>query len=98
MAGLFLGFMVLPLALGILIAGLVRLVDTLRSRGSARLAQARSLAASAATGVVGLTATLAWLGLADGLNEDIRLSTLPALGCASCRSYASSSRDEADDR
>ena len=82
MAGLILGFMVLPLALGFLIAGLVRLVDTLRSRGSARSAQARSLGASAATGAVGLTATLTWLGLADGLNEDIRLSTVPALGCA----------------
>lgn len=82
MAGLIVGLMVLPLALGLLIAGLVRLVDTLRSRGSARSAQARSLGASAATGVVGLTATAAWLGLADGLSEDIRLSTLPALGCA----------------
>ena len=82
MAGLIVGAMVLPLALGLLVAGLVRLVDTLRSRGAARSAQARSLGASAATGVVGLTATLAWLGLADGLHEDIRLSTVPALGCA----------------
>ncbi|TPG14121.1 hypothetical protein [Pedococcus bigeumensis] len=82
MAGLMVGFMVLPLALGFLIAGLVRLANTVRSRGSARSAQARSLGASAATGVVGLTATVAWLGLARGLNEDIRLSTLPALGCA----------------
>ena len=82
MAGLIVGLMVLPLALGFLVAGLVRLVDTLRSRGSARAAQARSLAASVATGVGGLAATLAWLGLADGLHEDVRLSTLPALGCA----------------
>jgi hypothetical protein len=82
MAGLIVGFMVLPLVVGLLVAGLVRLVDTVQSQGSARSAQARSLAASAATGVVGLTATLAWLGLADGLDEDIRLSTLPALGCA----------------
>jgi hypothetical protein len=82
MAGLLVGFMVLPLALGLLVAGLVRLVDTLRSRGAVRSAQARSLGASAATGVVALTATLAWLGLADGLSEDVRLSTVPALGCA----------------
>src|SRR5690349_4432017 len=82
MAGLIVGFMVLPLALGLLVAGLVRLVDTLRSRGAARSAQARSLAASAATGVVGVAATVAWLGLADGLDEDVRLSTVPALGCA----------------
>ena len=82
MAGLIVGFMVLPLVVGIVVAGLVRLVDTVQSRGSARSAQARSLAASTATGVVGVTATLAWLGLAQGLNEDIRLSTLPALGCA----------------
>jgi hypothetical protein len=76
------GVLFLPVALGILIAGLVRLVDTLRSQGTARTAQARSLAASAATGVAGLVATLAWLGLASGLDLDLRLATLPALGCA----------------
>jgi hypothetical protein len=31
--------------------------------------------------VAGLAATVAWLGLASGLDLDIRLATLPALGC-----------------
>lgn len=76
------GLLFVPVALGILIAGVIRLVDTLQSHGAARTAQARSLAASAATGVAGLVATMAWLGLASGLDLDIRLATLPALGCA----------------
>jgi len=76
------GLLFVPLALGILIAGVVRLVDTLQSHGAARGAQARSLAASAATGVAGLAATLAWLGWASSLALNLRLATLPALGCA----------------
>src|SRR5690349_15180014 len=73
------GLLFLPVALGILIAGVIRLVDTVQSQGAARTAQARSLAASAATGVTGLVATLAWLGLASGLPLNLRLATLPAL-------------------
>jgi hypothetical protein len=75
------GLFFVPVALGILVAGVVRLVDTLRSHGAARAAQARSLAASAATGGAGLAATLAWLGWASSLDLDLRLATLPALGC-----------------
>lgn len=71
----------LPVALGILVAGVFRLVDTVRSHGTARAAQTRSLAASASTGLAGLAATLAWLGWASGLALNLRLATLPALGC-----------------
>ncbi|GAA2167572.1 hypothetical protein [Pedococcus bigeumensis] len=76
------GLLFMPVVLGILVAGAIRLVDTLQSQGAARAAQARSLAASAATGVAGLAATLAWLGLASSLTLDLRLATLPALGCS----------------
>ena len=70
-----------PIVLGILIAGAIRLVDTLQSEGAARAAQTRSLAASAATGLAGLAGTVAWLALASGLALNLRLATLPALGC-----------------
>ena len=82
MAGQVVGLMVLPLLLGLVVAGVVRLVDTVRSRGVARAAQVRSLAASGATGLAGLAATLAWLAWPDGLSEDLRMATLPALVCA----------------
>jgi hypothetical protein len=75
------GLLFLPVALASVISGLIRLVDTLQSHGTARAAQARSLAASAATGGAGLAATLAWLGGASVLDLDTRLATLPALGC-----------------
>ena len=70
-----------PIVLGILIAGAIRLLDTLQSQGAARSAQTRSLAASAATGLAGLAGTVAWLELASGLALNLRLATLPALGC-----------------
>ena len=75
------GLLFVPVALGILVAGVIRLVDTVQSRGAARAAQARSLAASAATGVAGVAATFVWLGWASSLDLDLRLATLPALGC-----------------
>jgi len=82
MAGLIVALLLLPIAVGLLITGVLRLVDTVRSQGTARAVQARSLAASAATGVAGLAATLAWLGLGGGLSDDVRLATLPALACS----------------
>ncbi|WP_457256552.1 hypothetical protein [Pedococcus sp. P5_B7] len=81
MAGLIVGFMVLPLLLGLVIAGVFRVVDTLRSRGAARAAQTRSLVASAATGLAGLAAAAAWLWLADGLADGAVPAALPAVAC-----------------
>ena len=82
MAGQLMGALLLPVLLGMLVAGVIRLVGTLHSHGAERAARARSLAASVATALAGFAATWAWLASGGNPAQDIRLATLPALACA----------------
>ncbi|SDP47272.1 hypothetical protein SAMN04489867_2576 [Pedococcus dokdonensis] len=81
MAGQVVGLLVLPLVVGLLVSGVLRVVDTVRSRGAARAAQARSLVASAATGLAGLAATAVWLSFEGDLTEGVVPAALPAVAC-----------------
>jgi hypothetical protein len=73
------GVLLVPVVLGVLIDGLLRLVGAVRSKGAERSARFRSLTASVATGLAGLGATIAWLAWGETPASDIRLATLPAL-------------------